>query len=187
MRQRPLKEIGRGLRQSRDNRSSSIGALPTGCPPTKEVVVLDSQPMHFANSVTIRRPPSEVFAFLVDPANIPKWNYAIDSARQVNPGPVGVGTRIQQTRSVPRPTTEELVITELAPDRRLVLEGDIGPLSGTLSYQIEEVLEGTRLTNTADLSGRGPLRLLAPLAASRVRDAVAANLGKLRDLLESSA
>jgi Polyketide cyclase / dehydrase and lipid transport len=113
MRQRPLKEIGRGLRQSRDNRSSSIGALPTSCPPTREVVVLDSQPMHFANSVTIRRPPSEVFAFLVDPANIPKWNYAIDSARQVSPGPVGVGTRIQQTRSVPRPTTEELMITEL--------------------------------------------------------------------------
>ena len=143
--------------------------------------------MHFANSVTIRRPPGEVFAFLVDPANIPRWNYAIDSARQVSPGPLGVGTRIQQTRSDPRPTTEELVITELAPDRRMVLEGDLGPLSGTLSYQIEAVPEGTRLTNIADLSGRGPLRLLAPLAANRVRDAVAANLDKLRDLLESSA
>jgi hypothetical protein len=30
------------------------------------------------------------------------------------------------------------------------------------------------------------LRLLAPLAASGVRDAVAANLDKLRNLLESS-
>jgi len=49
------------------------------------------------------------------------------------------------------------------------------------------VPEGTRLTNTADLSGRGPLRLLVPLASSRVRDAVAANLDKLRGLLESSA
>ena len=143
--------------------------------------------MHLANSVNIRRPPSEVFAFLVDPANIPKWNYAIDSARQVSPGPVGIGTRIQQKRSVPRPATVELVITELVPDRRMVLEGDIGPLSGTLIYQIERVPEGTRLTNTADLSGRGPLRVLAPLAANRVRDAVAANLDKLRDLLESSA
>ena len=79
------------------------------------------------------------------------------------------------------------MITELVPGRRMVLEGDIGPLSGTLDYQVEEVPEGTKLTNTADLSGRGPLRLLAPLAASRVRDAVAANLDKFRNLLESSA
>jgi carbon monoxide dehydrogenase subunit G len=143
--------------------------------------------MQFENSVTIRRPPSEVFAFLVDPANIPTWNYAIVSARQLSPGPFGVGTHIQQTRFVPRPTTEELVVTEFAPKRRMVLQGDIGPFSGTLVYQIEEVPEGTRLTNSADLSGRGPLRLLGPLATTRVRDAVSANLAKLRDLLESSA
>ena len=76
------------------------------------------------------------------------------------------------------------MITKLVPERRMVLEGDVGPLSGTLIYQIEEVPEGTRLTNTADLSARGPLRVLAPLAASRVRHAMAANRDKLRDLLE---
>jgi hypothetical protein len=43
------------------------------------------------------------------------------------------------------------------------------------------------LTNSADLGGRGALGVLAPLATSRVRDAVAANLDKLRQLLESSA
>jgi hypothetical protein len=53
---------------------------PIGAPSTTEVVVGDSWRMHFANSVTIRQPPSEVFAFLINPANIPKWNYAIDSA-----------------------------------------------------------------------------------------------------------
>ena len=83
--------------------------------------------MQFENSVTIRRPPSEVFAFVVDPANIPKWNYAIVSARQVGPGPSGVGTRIQHTRSLPRPSTEELVVTEFVPERRMVLQGDLGP------------------------------------------------------------
>lgn len=143
-------------------------------------------PMQFENTVTIRRPPSEVFAFVADPANIPKWNYAIVSASQVSPGPFGVGTRIQQSRSIPRPATEELVVTEFVPERRMVLQGDLGPLSGTLSYQIDEVPEGTRLTNAADLSGRGPMGLLAPLATTRVRDAVAANLDKLRRLLESS-
>ena len=144
-------------------------------------------PMHFSNSVTIRRPPSEVFAFLADPANIPKWNYAITSTRLITPGRFGVGTRLQQTRRVPRTAVEELEITEFVPDHRIALHGDVGPLTGTLVYQIDHVTEGTRLTNTADLTARGPLRALAPLATGRVSDAVASNLEKLREFLESSA
>ncbi len=143
--------------------------------------------MQFSNTVTIRRPPSTVFAFLADPGNIPTWNYAISSTRQVTPGRFGVGTRIEQTRSVPRSAVEELVVTEFVAERRIALRGDIGPLTGTLVYQIEAVPEGTRLTNVADLTGRGPLGLLAPLASGPVRQAVAANLEKLREILESSA
>jgi len=33
--------------------------------------------MDFANTVTIERPEQEVFAFLADFENVPKWNYAI--------------------------------------------------------------------------------------------------------------
>lgn len=143
--------------------------------------------MQFSNSVTIHRGPSEVFAFLADPANIPKWNYAISATRELTPGPFGVGTRLQQTRSFPRPAVEELEVTEFVPERRMVLRGDVGPLTGTLVYLVEQVPEGTRLTNAADLTGRGPLQLLAPFATGRVREAVAANLEKLRALLESSA
>jgi uncharacterized protein YndB with AHSA1/START domain len=143
--------------------------------------------VRFSNSVVIRRSPGEVFAFLADPANVPKWNAAITSTRPLSQGPLGVGTRLAQTRSIPRPAIEELEVTEFVPDRRMVLQGDVGPLTGTLSYEIEVVPEGTRLTNTADLTGRGPLLVLSPLATGRVREAVATNLENLRQLLESSA
>lgn len=142
--------------------------------------------MQFTNRVEIRRQPSEVFAFLADPANIPRWNYAIASSRQVTHGPLGVGTKLQQTRSLPAPAIEELLITEFAPGQRLTLRGDVGPLTGTLVYNLDEVPGGTRLTNVADLTARGPLRLLTPLVATRVRQAAAANLDRLRELLESS-
>lgn len=143
--------------------------------------------MRFSNTVTIRRPPSEVFAYLADPTNLPKWNYAITSTQQVTSGPVGVGTRFRQTRSIPRPGVEELEVTEFVPDRRLAFHGDVGPLTGTLVYEMEAVPEGTTLTNSADLEGRGALGILAPLAGIRVREAVAVNLDRLRELLESSA
>lgn len=140
--------------------------------------------MHFSNSVLIRRAPSDVFAFLADPANIPRWNYAITSTEQVTPGPFGLGTRLIQTRSLPQPSVEELEVVEYVPDRRLSLRGDLGPLTGTLTYVLDDAAEGTLLTNIADLSGRGPLGAVAGLGESGVSRAVAANLDALRELLE---
>jgi hypothetical protein len=55
----------------------------------------------FANTVTIDRPAKEVFEFLADFENVPRWNYAIDRTRKTSPGPVTVGTTYRQTRSIP--------------------------------------------------------------------------------------
>ena len=91
--------------------------------------------MDFANAVTIERPVHDVFAFVADPVNVPKWNYAIVETRKTSDGPVGVGTTYRQTRSLPTRSEETIRITELVPDRRFALRGDLGPFAGTLSYQ----------------------------------------------------
>jgi len=140
--------------------------------------------MDFANAVTIERPVHDVFAFVADPVNVPKWNYAIVETRKTSDGPVGVGTTYRQTRSLPTRSEESIRITELAPDRRFALRGDLGPFAGTLRYQFEDLGGRTRLTNTASLEVRGVMKLAAPFATRRVRDAVAANLGDLKQLLE---
>ena len=41
----------------------------------------------FSNSVAIDRPVDEVFAFISDFENVPKWNYAIAETRKSSPGP----------------------------------------------------------------------------------------------------
>lgn len=141
--------------------------------------------MHFTNTVVIDRPPAEVFAYLADPENIPAWNYAIAESHAVDPGPIHVGTVIRQRRTLPRPADEELVVAEFDPDRLLTLRGDLGPLHGTISYQLEPVGSGTRLINEADMAARGPLAIVAGLAAGRVGSAVAANLDALKRILEA--
>jgi hypothetical protein len=55
---------------------------------------------------------------------------------------------------------------------------------GTLTYAFEDVDGRTRLTNTASLETRGLMRIAAPIASGRVREAVAANLDALKQLLE---
>jgi uncharacterized protein YndB with AHSA1/START domain len=140
----------------------------------------------FENTVTIRRAVEDVFAFLADFENIPTWNYAIVETKKTSPGPVGVGTTYRQLRSVPSRSEEGFQVTAFEPSSRLEVHGDIGPFTATISYLLAPTDHGTRLTNVVDLeSASGVLRLVAPLAASRVKTAVAANLDTLKQLLET--
>jgi uncharacterized protein YndB with AHSA1/START domain len=140
----------------------------------------------FQNTVTIRRPIEDVFAFLADFENIPTWNYAIEQTRKTSPGPIGVGTTYRQIRTIPSRSEEGFEVTGFEPTRRLEIRGDIGPFAATVSYLLAPMGGTTQLTNAVDLAPSSrALRLLAPLAASRVKAAVAANLDTLRRIPET--
>lgn len=143
--------------------------------------------MEFQNVVTIARPVGAVFAFVSNLENVPSWNYAIAETRKTSPGPAGIGSTYRQVRSLPSRSEEELRVVELEPDRRFAFHGDLGPFMGTMTYEFEEVGDGTRLTNTAQLEGRGVMRIAASIAGSRVRDAVGDNLRTLQGILEREA
>jgi uncharacterized protein YndB with AHSA1/START domain len=138
----------------------------------------------FENTVIIRRPVEDVFGFLSDFENVPKWNYAIVETRKVSEGAVGVGTIYQQVRSVPRRGQESFEVTAYDPPHHLEIRGQLGPFPSRLSYALEATPQGTRVTNAVELELRGPGRLLRPVAVPRVREAVAANLSKLKELLD---
>ena len=138
----------------------------------------------FENTVVISRPIEEVFGFLADFENVPRWNDAIVETRKVSQGPVRVGTIYQQVRSVPRRSEERFEVTAYNPPRQLQIQGQLGPFPSRLAYALDAVPEGTRVTNSVELELRGPGRLLGRVAVPRVRDAVAANLRKLKELLE---
>jgi uncharacterized protein YndB with AHSA1/START domain len=138
----------------------------------------------FENTVTIRRPIEDVFGFLADFENVPKWNHAIVETRKISEGAVGVGTIYRQVRSVPSRSEESFEVTAYDPPRHLEIRGQLGPFPSRLSYALDSLPEGTRVTNAVELKLRGPGRLLGRVAVPRVRDAVAANLRKLKELLD---
>ena len=143
--------------------------------------------MEFSNAIIIERSPHDVFEFVSDLENAPKWNYAIVETRKASEGPVAVGTTYRQVRSLPSRSEETLRVTEFEPDRRFAFEGGLGPFEGTMTYGLEEIGGSTRLTNTAKLEARGIAKLAAPIATGRVRGAVAENLETLKQLLEQEA
>ena len=95
-----------------------------------------------------------------------------------------MGTIYQQVRSVPSRSEESLEVTAYHPPRHLEVRGQLGPFPSRLSYALDAIPEGTRVTNSVELELRGPGRLLGRVAVPRVRDAVAANLRKLKELLD---
>ena len=48
--------------------------------------------LEFENTIYIDRPIDEVFAYLSDFENIPKWNYFVLEVRQRSENPIGIGT-----------------------------------------------------------------------------------------------
>lgn len=101
----------------------------------------------FENVVMIGRLRDEVFAFLADLENVPRWNPAIEGTMKTTYVPVRVGTTYRQVRSAPKKSKESFEITAFDPPRRLVIEGDIGPFQARIGYALETVPEATRLTN----------------------------------------
>jgi len=140
--------------------------------------------MRFTNTITIHRPGEVVFAYLADLENLPSWNYAIQQTRKVTPGPVEVGSRYHQVRTVPARREESLEVVELEPGRRLSVRGTLNTLPARLDYDLDAEGDTTVLTNTVELSTSGPLSLVAPVATRRIRSAVADNLDVLRQVLE---
>jgi uncharacterized protein YndB with AHSA1/START domain len=137
--------------------------------------------IHFENTIEIARDPGAVFSYLAELENLPAWNYAIQETCKLDPGPVGVGSRYVQIRTVPARSEETFEVTEFEPGRRLAIRGRFGPLAGELSYVLEPSGAATALINTVALDAP---RLLAPLAARQIRTAVAGNLQVLRQNLE---
>jgi uncharacterized protein YndB with AHSA1/START domain len=102
----------------------------------------------FENTVTIERPVEDVFAFLADFQNVPRWNYAIEETTRTSPGPVGVGTTYRQARSIPTRSQEGFEVTVFDPTHRLAAEGEIGSFQARVAYLLEPVGDATRLTIT---------------------------------------
>jgi uncharacterized membrane protein len=137
--------------------------------------------LEFENTIYIDRPVDEVFAFLSDFENIPKWNYYVLEVRQLSESPIGVGTTYHQVRKTDE---QDFRIIEFAPDHMVAVK-TLPQSSPRLEMRFTIYEEGntTRLRDEWKLDTGRPA-ILERLALRRVKSAVAENLAKLKKLLE---
>lgn len=115
-------------------------------------------------TVTSRRPASETFDYLATFSNAAQWDPGVLAGEQVDPGPVGVGSRFRLV--VPflgrRLELTYLVITH-APHRGVVLAAASRLLRSTDRIVVTPASAGAPVSYNADVRLAGPLRLLDPL------------------------
>jgi len=137
--------------------------------------------IEFKNTILINRPLQEVFSYISDFENLPKWNHYVKDVAKLSDGPVGVGTTYHQTRNTDQQRfkvvefklNKAVAIETLPPEKRLYMR---------FSFKTE--LNGTRVVDEWALEADTP-GPIGWLAAKRVKFAVLQNLKKLKKLLEA--
>jgi uncharacterized protein YndB with AHSA1/START domain len=121
-------------------------------------------------STTIGRPVDEVFNFVADMTNEPRWHTDIVDATQVTEGDVALGTRYRvRFRSSMGPPEGIVEVAEFDPLRRFASRSDLGNMAPTVSHDFEPVDGGTHVTRRVRIEMSGAMRLTAPLMRMMVR------------------
>ena len=114
--------------------------------------------------IMINRPVEEVFDFVADERNEPRYNPRMLSSEMLSPGPVGLGSRFRAVmRSRPRRTTMTTQFTGYQRPRRLALTTHLSAMEIHGSLTFDPVPGGTRMRWSWELAPRGLLKLLRPL------------------------
>ncbi len=139
-------------------------------------------------SIVIDCPVEEVYKFLTVPGNRLKYDPDLIDVRQTPAGPLGIGTKIVEERSMMGKKGEMVTeVSELEPNQLIgyrTLKED--PMNAFGFYQFDSVPEGTRLTLNFTLDPRGFMKLVVPFIAGKMKRDIGAGLRDIKAVLEHS-
>lgn len=138
--------------------------------------------------IEIERPAEEVFAFVADQTNAPRWQDGLAEVRRVTDAPIGVGSEhVFVRRFGGRRIESRNRFTRFEPGHFVEFEIPEGWISGRASYQVDPIASGAcRLTSRMEFRIRGPFKFASPLLARLLASASRADENTLKALLESA-
>ena len=138
----------------------------------------------YEHSVEIARPPEEVFSFVTDTANYPRWQPSLVEIRPVTRGPLRVGSEATEVRRfLGREVETTWRCVEHEPTTRTAIESDEGPVPFRGTFVLEPEGAGTRFTWTVETRGAAA-RVGGPLVGRATRRELEENTARLKELLE---
>jgi uncharacterized protein YndB with AHSA1/START domain len=138
-----------------------------------------------SGTVTIARGVDDVFAFVADGTNDPRWRPGVVDVALASGS--GVGARYRQGVRGPggRRIAADYEITAFEPGNRLAFQATAGPVRPHGGYRFEPVAEGTRITFSLAVDLSGLKRLLMARSVQGAMDGEVAALANLKRVLET--
>ena len=135
------------------------------------------------HSTVVQRPPGEVFAFLADAENDPKWRPGVLDISRVSGE--GVGARYRQGVRGPmgRRIPADIEITELISNELIAFRAVEGPVRPAGRYELSPAEGGTRVRFVLEAKVGGIKKLMAPMVEKQMQREVE-NLDRLKGVLE---
>ncbi|MEU3648787.1 SRPBCC family protein [Lentzea sp. NPDC034063] len=134
--------------------------------------------------ILVRRPRTEVAAFMFDPAHDLEWTGGITASKPSQPGPLAQDAKVARTaRFLGREFVYCYVVTEYEPDRLVEMKVE-RPFPMAVRYELADALDGTLVAIRATGSPGRFFGWATPLMARQVSRSITADLERLRDRLE---
>jgi uncharacterized protein YndB with AHSA1/START domain len=137
----------------------------------------------FRYSVTVQRPPDEVFPWLFEEDKVPQWTGNLDAYTVL--GTLEQGGRIRQTLEVSGHKVDvEMELTRYEPPSGAETRFAMSGLDVVTAYALTFNGGGTELTQTLEGNASGfKARMLVPVVQPKLEKKLTEDLERLRELL----
>jgi len=138
-------------------------------------------------SILVEKSIKDVFAFIGNLDNMPKWNTTVMGVEQITPGDVGVGTKFKSVgKMLGRRIEGEMQVTAYEPDTKFGIQMNAGPALVNMTISFKTVGTGTEVSLNAQGNPGGLFKLAEPVMQGRVKSIMEENLTRLKSQLEKS-
>jgi carbon monoxide dehydrogenase subunit G len=141
------------------------------------------------STVTVDKPPAEVFPWLLDADKVPQWMSGLDAYEPLEAGPLRVGSRIRQDLTVSGQQLHFVMeVARLQPPADALLRFEGSGFKAANEYAVAEAPGGAAVTwvisgDTTSFKAK----LLAPMVQARLQEKLDGDLARLRALLDGSS